>query len=479
MIKHINNIRISVIVMTLAMAVAVCAPEHVKANDFRLGFSKVAKDATGSVVFIKVEKEVPVRGMRGYGNMFELFGEEFSRRFPNARRGPGAPGGEQTYKQRGQGSGFLISKDGYILTNTHVVGDMDKITVKLADGREFDAKRIGADARTEVALIKIEAEDDLPYLKTGDVESLDIGNWVIAIGNPFGLNKTLTVGVVSAKGRSNIGITDYEDFIQTDAAINPGNSGGPLLNVDGEVIGINTAIYSQSGGYMGIGFAVPIDMALVIKDQLILNGYVKRGYIGVYLNPGDVTKEMATQFGYDQAGGVLIADVLTDGPADAAGITSGDIIIEIDGEKVKDNSRFRHDVARILPNTKTKFTIMREGKRKIVTVKVDLLPDEKHAEVESAQVLEKLGFKMQPLNNEIAAQLGYTGEKGLVVTEVQPGCDAAEQGIKVGMLIMEVNRRAVESLDDFEQAAKTSKDGNMLLRVKAGKTTMFITLSFS
>lgn len=478
MIKYIN-MRIGVTVAALAMVFAVCAPEYATAGDFRHGFSKVAKDATGAVVFIKVEKDIPVRGMRGYGNMFDLFGEGFSRRFPNARRGPGAPGGEQTYKHRGQGSGFLISKDGYILTNTHVVGDMDKITVKLADGREFPAKRIGADSRTEVALIKIEADSDLPYLKTGDVESLDIGNWVIAIGNPFGLNKTLTVGVVSAKGRSNIGITDYEDFIQTDAAINPGNSGGPLLNVDGEVIGINTAIYSQSGGYMGIGFAVPIDMALTIKDQLILNGYVKRGYIGVYLNPGDVTKEMAKQFGYDRAGGVLVADVLADGPADTAGIMSGDIIIEINGEKVKNNSRFRHDVAQILPNTETKFTIIREGKRKIVTIKVDLMPDEEQEEAATAQVLDKLGFTMQPLNNAIAAQLGYKDESGLVVTEVQPGSDAAEQGIRVGMLIMEVNRRAVETLDDFEQAARTSKNGNMLLRVKAGKVTMFITLNFS
>lgn len=464
----------SLLIMSLFLTY-ICIDVSAKAVDLSRGFADVAKKATSAVVYIKVEKDVKVGGMQGYGNMFEFFGEDFSRRFFNPYRGQG---GNHIYKQRGQGSGFLISKDGYILTNTHVVGDMDKITVKLADGREFDAKRIGADPRTEVALIKIEA-DELPFLDAGDVDKLDIGEWVVAIGNPFGLNKTLTVGVVSAKGRSNIGITDYEDFIQTDAAINPGNSGGPLLNVDGEVVGINTAIYSQSGGYMGIGFAVPIDMALSIKDQLVSNGYVKRGYIGVYLNPGDVTEEMASQFGYDQAGGVLIADVLEDGPADKAGIKSGDIIIELEGEKIKDNSSFRSDVARIMPDKSAKFTIVRNGKRKIVTIKVGLLPDDEHAEEEVAEVLEKIGFEMQPLNGEIAKQLGYKDEKGLVVTEVYPGSDAEEKGIRSGMLIMEVNRQEVETIEGFKKAAESSKEGNVLLRVKAGKATMFITLNLS
>jgi len=449
--------------------------------NFAKGFSAVAKEATPAVVFIKVEKDVPVRGMQQYGNIFEFFGEGSQRRPSNPHgRGFNQPrGGQnpQTYKQIGQGSGFLISKDGYILTNTHVVGDMDKITVKLADGREFDAKRIGADPRTEVALVKIEA-DDLPFLKTGDIQKLDIGEWVIAIGNPFGLNKTLTVGVVSAKGRS-IGITDYEDFIQTDAAINPGNSGGPLLNIDGEVVGINTAIYSQSGGYMGIGFAVPIDMALNIKEQLVLNGYVKRGYIGVYLNPGEVTKEMATSFGYDQPGGVLIADVMEDAPADKAGIKRGDILIELNGEKIKDNSSFRNDVARIMPNKEAKITVMRDGKRKVVTLKVGLMPGDEVSDEKKAQVLDKVGFEIQPLDEEIAAHLGYENEEGLVVTEVYPGSVAEEQGLKVGMLVLEVNRQEVKSLSDFEKAADKSKNGSMLLRVKAGKTTIFINLNFS
>jgi len=455
---------------------------YAEADQFRNGFSSVAKMATPAVVFIKVEKDVPVSGMQRFGNMFDLFGDGSAQRFfyPNGRGNQQRPGDQkpQTYRQVGQGSGFIVSKDGYIMTNTHVVGDMDKITVTLADGREFRAKRIGADPKTEVALIKIEA-DDLPYLKTGDVDKLETGDWVIAIGNPFGLNKTLTVGVVSAKGRTNIGITDYEDFIQTDAAINPGNSGGPLLNIDGEVIGINTAIYSQSGGYMGIGFAVPIDMALSIKDQLIANGYVKRGYMGVYLNPGAVTKEMATSFGYDQAGGVLIADVMEKGPAEKAGIKRGDILIELDGEKVKDNQSFRNDVARIMPNRDVKLMLVRDGKRKKVTVRIGLMPGDDLSEETQVKLLDKIGFRLQELDDQIAAHLNYKDEQGLVVTEVQSGSEAQEKGLRVGMLILEVNRKEVKNLDGFYKAADDSKDGRMLLRVKAGNSTIFINLDIS
>lgn len=459
----------------LVISVALNLNLYGNALEFSKGFSAVAKSATPAVVFVKVEKEVSVRGMSQFGNMFEFFRGEHSQRSFNQPHGGRNP---QTYKQIGQGSGFIISKDGYILTNTHVVGDMDKITIKLADGREFDAKRVGADSKTEVALLKIEA-NDLPYLKAGDIDKLEIGEWVIAIGNPFGLSKTLTVGVVSAKGRSNIGITDYEDFIQTDAAINPGNSGGPLLNIDGEVVGINTAIYSRSGGYMGIGFAVPIDMALSIKEQLVSNGYVKRGYVGVYLNPGELSKAMAESFGYDQSGGVLIADVQDDGPADKAGVRSGDIMIELNGEEIKDNQSFRNDVARIMPNNKAKIIVIRNGKRKVVTITVGLLPGDDLLEEPQEQVLERVGFKLQPLDDEIAAHLGYKSEEGLVVTEVYSGSEAQERGLAVGMLILEVNRQEVKSLKDFERAVDRSEDGSMLLRVKAGKATIFINLDFS
>ena len=226
---------------------------------------------------------------------------------------------------------------------------------------------------------------------------------------------------MSAKGRSNIGITDYEDFIQTDAAINPGNSGGPLLNIDGEVVGINTAIYSRSGGYMGIGFAVPIDMAMNIKDQLVANGKVTRGYVGVYLNPGEVTEEMAKSFGRSEAGGVLIAEVEKDGPADKAGLRSGDILTELNGATIKDNTSFRNDVARIMPNKKAEVTLFREGKPKKVTLTVGTFPDDGTSAGpagDSGDWAEKLGFQVQELTPDIARELGYEGANGVVVSEV-------------------------------------------------------------
>ena len=459
-----------------------------EAFDFRKGFSGVAAKATPAVVFIQVEKQVAMGGMPySFNNPFDLFGEEFSERFfgaPDAR--PNVPnrrqpnrGRQHMFKQMGQGSGFIISKEGYILTNTHVVGDADKITVRFADGREFPAKRIGADSKTEVALIKIESEGEFPVLAIGKPSDLQIGEWVIAIGNPFGLKETLTVGVVSAKGRTNIGIADYEDFIQTDAAINPGNSGGPLLNIDGEVIGINTAIFSRSGGYMGIGFAVPIDMAMNIKEQLVATGKVTRGYVGVILNPGEVTEEMAKSFGRDQAGGVLIADVQKGGPADKAGIKSGDILTELAGVKIKDNTSFRNDVARIMPNKKAEITLFRDGVSKKVVVTVGAFPDD-GAVIgglqEGADIAGKLGFQVENLTTDVARELGYEEARGVVVSEVEPGSAAYENGLRPGMLILEVNRSAVMNVNDFERAVGKVKGGSVLLRVKTKEGTVFLNL---
>ncbi len=458
--------------------------------DFRRGFSAVAAKATPAVVFIQVEKQVAIGNQQFYfNNPFDLFGDDFSERFfgapPNRQRFPDrrapARGRAPTLKQTGQGSGFIVSKDGYILTNTHVVGDVDKITVRLANGSEFPAKRIGADPKTEVALIKIEA-DDLPVLEIGNPDELLIGEWVIAIGNPFGLKETLTVGVVSAKGRSNIGITDYENFIQTDAAINPGNSGGPLLNIDGEVVGINTAIYSRSGGYMGIGFAVPIDMAVNIKNQLVASGKVTRGYIGVILNPGNLTEEMAKSFGRDEVGGVLIADVQKDGPADKAGIKSGDILIELNNKKIADIVQFRNDVARIMPNKKAELVLFRDGKTRKVVVTVGEFPDEEGAETGEtggSDSSEKYGFMIQELTQDLARRFGYEAEQGVIISEVFQGSAAEEAGLRPGMLIMEANRLEVSSLKRFEEAMKKGKDGSLLLRVKTERGAVFVNLKAS
>jgi serine protease Do len=381
------------------------------------------------------------------------------------------------FKQTGQGSGFLISKDGYIMTNTHVVGDAEKITVRLMDGREFIAKRIGADSKTEVALIKIEGTD-LPCISIGDSAKLEIGEWVVAIGNPFGLKETLTVGVVSAKGRNNMGITDYEDFIQTDAAINPGNSGGPLLNIDGEVIGINTAIFSQNGGYMGIGFAVPIDMAMQVKEQLLSHGKVTRGYIGIYMNPEEMNEQMAQSFGYKEKTGVLIADVQKEGPADKAGLLSGDIIIELNGKKIVDQSSFRRTISTITPNQKAKLLIFRDGKTKTVTVTVEVLPEEgeKGASTESQEgALEKYGLQIQNVTADLAKRFQIESEEGVIISEVEQGSPAAEAGLQPGMIIMEINRKKVSNSRQFQAELKIA-DKRILLRVKSERGTFFITL---
>ena len=453
-------------------------------GDFRKGFSGVATQARPAVVFIQVEKQIPVGGGQLYfNNPSERFEEELLERFgmphgygrKQPQRRQQQP--QQMYKQTGQGSGFLISKDGFILTNTHVVGDAEKITVRLMDGREFLAKRIGADSKTEVALIKIEG-NNLPCLSIGDPTKLDIGEWVIAIGNPFGLKETLTVGVVSAKGRNNMGIADYEDFIQTDAAINPGNSGGPLLNIDGEVIGINTAIFSQNGGTMGIGFAVPIDMAMQVKEQLISHGKVTRGYIGIYMNPEELNEQMAQSFGYKEKTGVLIADVQKDGPADKAGLLSGDIIMELNGKKVEDPAIFRRTISTIAPAQKAKLLIFRDGKTKTITVTVAVLPEEGGSdtpvEVQEGS-LEKYGLQIQNLTPDLAKRFQLDSEDGVIVSEVEQGSSAAEAGLQPGMLIVEVNRKKIVNTRQFLTELKKS-DKRLLLRVKSERGTFFITL---
>lgn len=459
-----------------------------QAYDFRKGFSHVAQQASPAVVFIQVEKTVTVgHGQQGFrNNPHELFGEEFFERFFGrgfSRPQSPSPSGPQgrSFVQTGQGSGFIISEDGYILTNTHVVGDADRIRVHLQNGKEYSAKRIGADARTEVAVIKIDAKE-LPTVKLGDITQLEIGEWVIAIGTPFGLQETLTVGVVSAKGRSGIGITDYEDFIQTDAAINPGNSGGPLLNIDGEVVGINTAIYSRSGGYMGIGFAVPIDMAIGIKDQLVADGKVTRGYLGVLLNPGDLAPAMARSFGLQAGGGVLLADVLPEGPAAKAGLKAGDIVLELQGVAVSETRIFRQEIAKIRPGSKVVLAVFRDGKRLKITVTIGTAPDDNAQGAGSASgetvddaAARKLGLSLQALTPELAARFEYDQIEGVLVGGVEPGSPAAREGVQPGDLIEEVNRTPVVAPTDFHKLA-TAAEGPLLLQLRTPRGRRFVLL---
>ena len=346
--------------------------------------------------------------------------------------------------------------------------------VKLLDGREFTAETMGADPHSDVAVIKIEA-DNLPVLELGDSDAIEVGEWVVAIGNPFGLSHTLPVGVVSAKGRSSIGLADYENFIQTDAAINPGNSGGPLVNLDGEVVGMNTAIYSQSGGYMGIGFAIPINMANSIKNQLIETGSVVRGYLGISIQ--ELTPELAKSFGMKDQKGILVAQVSKDSPAEKAGLKQGDVIVEFDGKSFDQTGAFRNDVALKKPGTKVKTVILRDGKRRALSLIIGKLPDEEAATTGDPHNLEKIGMAVQDITPELAHQFGLERNKGVVITNVSPNSVAALANVKPGGIILEVNRQPIENLTDFKKAlAEVPEDNVVLLLIQEGTYARYVAL---
>lgn len=443
-------------------------------------FTEVAEKAVPAVVSIQVETIIKVSSDYsspfGYHSPFddEFFDRFFGRKFRRSE--------PQEHKRTGQGSGFIISADGYILTNNHVVENADKIKVTLNDGREFNnAKIIGTDPESDVAVIKIDGKD-LPTIELGDSDDLRIGEWVIAVGNPFGLSETVTVGIVSAKGR-HVGITKggYEDFIQTDAAINPGNSGGPLLNLDGKVIGINSAIISgRYGGYvgnMGIGFAIPINMAKQVKDQLLETGKVTRGYIGIAMNPKGMTQELAKSFGLEKNTGVLIVEVLEDTPAEKAGLKSGDVILKMDGEDVENNVSFRNAVSFIKPGTKIKLTVLRGDKEKEITVKVGSKADSVLAKG-SSEIGRKFGLGVQELTKELAQKFGYKHGTGVIVTEVIKSSSAEQFGIEPGMLILSVNRQEVNTVKEFNDALKKSaKTKEAVLLVRYDSFAQYVVLS--
>ena len=455
-------------------------------------FAAVARKVSPSVVLIQVERETEAMQMQPFGFPFGNgdgdsfpFGDEFFRRFfgdrlPDSPR-HNLPGKKKQDKQRsvvGQGSGFVFTannKKTYILTNNHVVEGNDKISVKFLDGREFEAKIKGTDPKSDIAVIEIEASG-LPAVQIGDYSQLEVGEWVVAIGNPFGLSHTLTVGVVSAKGRTSLGINDYEDFIQTDAAINPGNSGGPLVNLDGEVIGMNTAIFSRSGGYMGIGFAIPINLVQRIANQLIEKGEVVRGYLGIMIHP--LTADLAKSFELKNEKGILIAQVTKNSPADKAGLKAGDVIVNFQGRPVSEVGDFRNQVAMEQPGSKVEFDIIRDGKQRSVSVKIDKLTDNKLAAQEPSQASEKLGLAVQTITADLAKQLGIKAGKGVVVTDVAPGSVAMMAGISRGSVILEVNRKAVNSAAEFDQAVKSSANNKVLLLVRDDDVSRYVVLSW-
>ncbi len=351
-------------------------------------------------------------------------------------------GDEREPRARSLGSGFIISSDGYILTNQHVVEDADKIIVRLSDRRELEAEVVGIDELTDLALLKIDAEG-LPAAKIGDSDEVKPGQWVLAIGSPFGFDHSVTAGIVSAVGRS-LPRENYVPFIQTDVAINPGNSGGPLINLEGEVIGINSQIYSQTGGYMGLSFAIPIDVAMNVVAQLKATGHVARGWLGVLIQ--DVTRDLAESFGMDRPHGALVAKVLPDSPAEQAGIKVGDVIVRFDGKEITRSSDLPPVVGMTPPGTEVKVQVIRDGRKRTIKVKVGELPEEEvqGGEKPRETFIEDLGLSVTALTEEQRKRLGEDYEDGVLVVRVKAG-PAREAGIQRGDVIVMLDNRAVES----------------------------------
>jgi serine protease Do len=398
------------------------------------------------------------------------FDDFFERFFPR-------PSPEGELRQRGLGSGVIVSSDGYILTNYHVVAGAEKIRTTLFDDREFDAEIVGTDPQTDVAVIKVDA-DDLPVAKFGSSRETEVGEWVLAVGSPFSeqLEQTVTAGIVSAKGRSNVGLAEYEDFVQTDAAINPGNSGGALVNLKGEVIGINTAILSRSGGYQGVGFAIPIEMATKVMEDLVAGGKVVRGWMGVVIQNIDET--MAQALGLDEATGVVVSEVTKDSPADKGGLKQGDIILEFEGTKVDDTVGLRNAVVETDPGTKVEIRILRNSKGKRIYLELGELPTEPIAATETKQrTVSKIGMTVQTLTPQLAARLGYDDEGGVVVVEVKAGSHAQSAGIAQGDLIKEVNRESVTDTAEYEDALAKSEPGEaVLFLIRRENATLFVAM---
>ncbi|GAB4283351.1 MAG: DegQ family serine endoprotease [Candidatus Rifleibacteriota bacterium] len=462
---------------------------HAKAQELNAAFSlqrafiDVAKSLKKSVVNIRVEKEVEgsIRWFSPGGKEDEGV-EEFFRKFFKA---PGFKMPEpDTYKTQAAGSGVIIDKNGIILTNNHVIKDSSSIIVKLYDGSEFAAKIIGQDPQTDLAVIKIDAGKDLDAAKFADSEKVEVGQWCIAVGNPLGLEQTVTVGVVSAVGRSGIGATPIEDFIQTDASINPGNSGGPLVDLNGEVIGINTLIFNAPGS--GIGFAIPSNLASRISSQIIENGKVQRPYLGITMQP--VTKELAEHFDLQDHEGAVIIQRAEDSPAEKAGLKAMDIIRFIDGQKMKSPNEVQKYVLSKEIGTVIKLEILRNGKMMQLDVKLQEMPESyglaanevinRKSYNKANSEIEKLGFAIQQLDEETAKSMGLDSTNGVLVTSVKAGSPAAEGGLMVGDVIIQVNSREIKTEKDVVNAIKTgAKNNSSVLVVQRGGSPLFLVIN--
>lgn len=438
-------------------------------------FTEIAKRATPVVVNISTTKIVRREISPFFDDPFfrDFFGEDLFHGF----------GFPKKWKEHSLGSGVIVSQDGYIITNNHVVERADEIKVLLSDKRDFRGKVIGSDPKTDIAVIKIDA-NDLPTIPWGDSDKLQVGEFVLAVGNPFGLNQTITMGIISAVGRANIGIAEYEDFIQTDAAINPGNSGGPLVNIQGEMIGINTFIISRSGGYQGIGFAVPSNMAKPVMEQLIKKGKVVRGWLGVSIQ--EITPELAKEFGLKDIKGALVGDVTAGSPAQKAGIKRGDVILTYNGKTVDNVTNLRNMVAQTEIGTKVKIRLFREKRENEIEAVISELPKDlseqggiwrEEPEAEKGENLLS-GIAVRELTSEIARGLNLSRrERGVVIVRVEPGSPAEESGLKRGDVIQEINHKEIRDLRDYNRiASKISKDETALLYINRGGRKLYVTV---
>ena len=465
--KHLVVAAVVAVILSSGLVPA-GASTNVPARMIPENFSSLAKNVSPAVVHIRVEKTV-----RGEGPAVHSFGQapfggderyqDYFNRFFGGRRPPES-------KQKSLGSGFIIDKAGYIVTNDHVVKDAEKIKVILKDEREFEAEVVGRDSQTDIALIKIDVKDDLPMAPLGRSDTLQVGEWVAAIGSPFGLEHTVTAGIVSAKGRL-IGSGPYDDFIQTDASINPGNSGGPLVNMQGEVVGINTMIIA---GGQGIGFALPIDLAKTIVSQLKTKGEVTRGWLGVTIQ--DLKKDLSEYYGVKDGAGVLVMEVAPGDPADRAGIQPKDILLEVNGEKMTSSRQLTARAARLGVGETARVTVLRNGKKKTFDVTIGKRP---LTVADSAQPPQKketeFGFQVAELTPEQARRLNSSEESGVVVVGVTTGSKAYKAGVQQGDLIVEINRRTVRSVADFKTLIQKYKNGKAIaLLVKRMNSGMVV-----
>ncbi len=416
-------------------------------------FVRVAEKIGPAVIKVVAERIEKQTSFFGDEWPFEDFWDRF---FGTPRRR------EKEYRTQSQGTGFFITSDGYILTNNHIVENAIKVIVTSLSGNEYEAKIVGTDPKTDLALLKVE-DNNLPYAELGDSANLKVGEWVLAIGNPLGMEHTVTAGIVSAKGRQlgvGMNVPEIQDFIQTDAAINRGNSGGPLVNIQGEVIGITSNILSPTGGNIGIGFAIPSNLAKKVVTQLKEKGRVVRGYLGVKISP--ITEDDRKALNLKSRKGAFIQSVEPGTPAEKAGLERYDVITEVNGKPVEDPNDLKLKIVDIQPGTEIELTIIREGKERKVKVKVAELEPEEEKQI-SAESRKDLGFSVRDLTPNLARRYGYRTGKGLLITQIRPYSEAERKGLRVGDIILEVNRKKVESVEDLENILRKSQSGDALM----------------